>query len=382
MSAPLEPIDGHDAGVVFAALREALTSDGPAVFPVADASVPAAGFPTTVPRAVALVVQTSGSTAAPKRVMLTADAVLASASASAAAVGGSGQWLLALPAHYIAGANVLIRSIAAGTTPVVLGAGHFDARAFAAAASTLTAEKRFTSLVPAQLARVVEAGEKDPTVRDAAARFDRILVGGQASDPALIDRAAALGIRATRTYGSSETGGGCVYDGSPIGDTGVAIIDGEVHLSGSVLALGYLGDAARTAAAFVTHDDRRWYRTGDNGERSPDGRLRITGRADNVIISGGEKVSLDALERFVRSLQGFADAVVVGAPSAQWGQVPVVAVPAGHAPDLAELRALVGDAFGAAARPARIIELPAMPLLPSGKPDRRAIAARAIADAG
>ncbi|MEJ3405429.1 AMP-binding protein [Rathayibacter sp. YIM 133350] len=374
MTRPLARIDGTDPDAVMRSLRDALTGEGPALFPAAAGASPHP-LPEHVPRATALVVETSGSTGAPKRVALSTDALLASAAASAVALGGAGQWLLAVPAHYIAGAQVLVRSIAAGTDPVLLPAGHFEARAFAAAADRLDADLRFTSLVPAQLARVVEAAASDAAVQASVARFARILVGGQAAPQALIDRAASLGIAVTRTYGSSETAGGCVYDGVPIGDTRAAIVDGVVELSGSSLALGYLDDDDRTRAAFPEHDGRRWYRTGDLGEFLPDGRLRVTGRADDVIISGGEKVSLGAVERIVRSLPGLEDAVVLAAPSPEWGQVPVVvaAPPAAHA-ELPEIREAVAARSGAAARPARLELLAAFPVLSSGKPDRRALA--------
>ena len=120
---------------------------------------------------IALVVETSGSTDAPKRVLLSADALRASAAATEAALGGPGQWLLALPAHYIAGAQVLVRSIVAGTEPVVLDGEHFDPVAFAAASAQLDRRMpRYTSLVPVQLARLVEAARTRPQGRRRAAR--------------------------------------------------------------------------------------------------------------------------------------------------------------------------------------------------------------------
>ncbi|MET0724890.1 MAG: AMP-binding protein [Leifsonia sp.] len=375
MTRPLVRIDGSQPSVVLAALRAALTGDGPAVFPTAEtaSAVPA---PAEVQKAVALVVETSGSTGAPKRVAITTDALLASAAGSAAALGGAGQWLLALPAHYIAGAQVLVRSIAAETEPVLLGPGHFDPVGFARAAESLDADLRFTSLVPAQLGRIVDAAATDAGVLAAARRFTRILVGGQATPPAVLQRAAELGIAVTRTYGSSETSGGCVYDGVPIGATRIAIRDGAVELSGPSLALGYLDDEERTAAVFVEHDGRRWYRTGDVGEIDADGRLRVLGRADDVIISGGVKVPLGAVERRVRTMPGLEDAVVVAVAHPLWGEAPAVAVSGTRPhPSLEEVRGHVGAELGSAARPA-LLEVFDLPTLASGKPDRRAIAAR------
>jgi O-succinylbenzoic acid--CoA ligase len=387
---PLARLTATGADVV-PLLRAALAGDGPALLarPV-DAPV-AAGDPpppAQVERRVALVVETSGTTSRPKRVALSADALLASAAASQTALGAPGQWILALPTHYIAGLQVLVRSIAAGTAPAVLAPGSFDPRAFAGLAASMDARvARYTSLVPTQLHRLVEAAEgaaEGGRVRDAVRRLDAILVGGQATPPHLVDRAAALGWRVVRTYGSSETAGGCVYDGVPVATAEVAVVDGQVELAGPMLAEGYLGDPAATDAAFGEHDGRRWYRTGDGGELV-DGVLRITGRLDDVVISGGEKLRLAAVEEAARSLAawhpGLGEAVAVPGEHAGWGQRPVVFVPGSVEPALAErVRRELAARLGRVAGSALVRGLDAMPTLPSGKPDRRAL--RALADAG
>lgn len=348
-----------EARPVFAALRDALSGSGPAIL----VGEPKDAVPRAVPRRIALVVETSGSTARPKRVALGADALLASAAASASAVGGHGQWLLALPVHYIAGLNVLVRSIASETEPVMLADGSFDPLAFTAAAERMDAELRFTSIVPAQLTRLLATEAAFPALR----RFNRILVGGQSTPQPMLDRAGELGISLTRTYGSSETSGGCVYDGVPIGNVEARIADGQVELAGAVLADGYLDDEERTAAAFVDDGGKRWYRTGDTGELSR-GALGVTGRLDDVIISGGLKVSLAEVERVVRTMHGQTDAVVVSAPSERWGEVPVLVTT--REVDLAALRTTVAAALGTAAAPDRVVLVRAMPALGSGKPDR------------
>ncbi len=364
---PLAVVPAGDPGAVLAALALALDADGPAVLP---SDGDPRGLPAEVEQRVALVVETSGSTGRPKRVTLSADALLASAAASDSSLGGPGQWLLALPAHYIAGVNVLVRSLAAQTEPVILRPGHFEPSEFAAAALRLDADLRYTSLVPAQLASLLEAAGEDLDILEQLRRFDRILVGGQATSPELMSRAVELGLNLTRTYGSSETSGGCVYDGVPIGTVRARVSAGEVELSGPVLAEGYLDDPERTATAF--HDDGvRWYRTGDTGE-IVGGVLTVTGRLDGLIISGGVKVSLDAVERVARGLAGLADAVAVRARSERWGEVPVI-VTTGEMP-LVELRAVVAERLGRASAPAAILTLGELPLLPSGKPDRVAMA--------
>ncbi|MBM7389445.1 O-succinylbenzoic acid--CoA ligase [Clavibacter michiganensis] len=388
----LERLTASGADVV-PLLRAALAGDGPALLARPVDAVVAAGDPpppAEVERRVALVVETSGTTSQPKRVALSSDALLASAAASQAALGAPGQWILALPTHYIAGLQVLVRSIAAGTAPAVLAPGSFDPRAFAELAASMDARVAgYTSLVPTQLHRLVEAAEDGAAgddarrIRDGVRRLDAILVGGQATPPHLVDRAAALGWRVVRTYGSSETAGGCVYDGVPVATAEVAVVDGQVELAGPMLAEGYLGDPAATDAAFGEHDGRRWYRTGDGGE-VVDGVLRITGRLDDVVISGGEKLRLAAVEEAVRSLAAWdarlGEAVAVPGEHAGWGQRPVVFAPGAVGPELAErVRRELAARLGRVAGSAVVRGIDAMPTLPSGKPDRRAL--RALADA-
>lgn len=363
---------------IMPALRRAL-GGGPAVLPrpgaagtVAAASAVDAELPSSVPTPIALVVETSGSTGSAKRVALRADALLAGAAAADAALGGPGQWLRCLPGHYIAGLNVMIRSIAAGTEPVELdqrfGAG-FTAAGFVEAASRMDWPRRYVSLVPAQLSLLLDA----PEAHAALTRFDALLVGGQATPAALVERARAVGARVVRSYGSSETSGGCVYDGVPLAGVDVSIVDGEVWIAGPVLADGYLGDEALTAERFV--DGR--YRTGDLGELV-DGVLTVTGRLDDVIISGGLKVSLAAVERAVRELPGLATALVVRGPHPRWGEVPVLVVTERDGPiDLEAVRTAVEPAVGAAGRPDRLLVVAGLPMLPTGKPDRRALEVRA-----
>jgi O-succinylbenzoic acid--CoA ligase len=225
---------------------------------------------------------------------------------------------------------------------------------------------KYTSLVPAQLARLVEFEDLEPL-----RRLDRILVGGQAMPVSLAARALELGLNVTRTYGSSETSGGCVWDGVPLGNTEARIVDGRVELSGSVLAHGYLDDPERTAAAFVEHDGKRWYRTDDTGHLV-DGVLSVSGRVDDVIVSGGVKVSLAEVEAAVRGMPGLSAAVVVAAPHPEWGETPVVVTEVAVALD--DVREAVGLALGRAAAPSRVVVVPSIPMLASGKPDRLSIA--------
>ena len=354
-------VDSADTGAVLAGLRAALSGDGPAILPHPGRP---AGLVETVEQRVAVVVETSGSTGRPKRVALGADALLASAAASEVALGGPGQWLMALPSHYIAGINVLVRSLASQTEPITIAPGSIR---FVDAASELDSALRFVSLVPTQLARLVEQDDALEALR----RFDRILIGGQATPIALLARALELGLKVTRTYGSSETSGGCVWDGEPIGDTQVRVVDGRIELAGSVLAHGYLGDPARTDTAFHEAQGQRWYRTDDTGT-VVGGILSVTGRVDDVIISGGVKISIAEVEAAVRSLPGLGGAVVVAAPHPEWGETPVVV--SAVAVSIVQVRDAVAAALGRASAPTRIVVVGTIPLLDSGKPDRVTLA--------
>lgn len=374
----LERIDASDARAVLRGLRGAVLGAGPAI--ALSAGSAGVDLPREVPAGTAVVVTTSGSSGYPKSVALSRSALTSSALATAARI-GSGSWLLALAPGYIAGVQVLVRALVAGNEPAILG-GPFRTASFVAAASSMASSRggervpTFTSLVPAQLQTLLD----DPDGCRALAGFEAVLVGGQALPAPLAARAAEAGVRVVRTYGSSETAGGCVYDGIPLGGVDVRIVDGEVRLSGPTLADGYLGDPALTDAVFVRDAAGvRWYRTGDAG--SFDGRLAVTGRIDNVIVSGGVNVSLDRVERVVRTLPGFVDAVVVPVADARWGQASVVVVADGGglldgvAAARERVREAVGDQVGAPARPRSVVAVPRIPLLPSGKPDRAALRA-------
>lgn len=309
-----------------------------------------------------VVVVTSGSTGSGRAVLLPAAALEASATATHARLGGAGNWLLALPVSAIAGLQVLCRSVLSGGRPEVLRKGE----PLSAAVGRMSGGRRYTSLVPTQLRRYLD---EEP---DALRSFDAVLVGGAATDPALLARARGAGVRVVTTYGMTETAGGCVYDGRPLDGVGVRVTDG-VELSGPTLALGYRLDPAATEAAFAGG----WFRTRDAGAIDPSGRLTVTGRLDDVVISGGVNVAPAAVEAALREHPEVADAVVFGRPDPTWGQRVVAAVvPApGGRPDLTGLRTWVSARLGSPAAPRQLHVLDALPLLHTGKPDRRAVAA-------
>ena len=384
MTAPLglRAIPTADRAWLLAALGDALAGGAP-VLPVPDESdvaTPAvkALQDGPLPEGTALVVRTSGSSGVPKAVALSAAALRASAEATHARLGGPGQWLVALPTHLISGLQMLVRSAVAGETPVFFD-GPFDAAGLLDAAAEMTGARRYVSVVPVQLAQLLHLAEGDSAAADALRAFDAVLVGGQAVSLELRQRAHELGVELRRSYGMTETAGGCVYDGVEIGDTLVRIRGGEVQLAGPSLALGYVGDDALTDECFITHEGldgsvTRWYRTGDAGELLG-GMLTVTGRLDRVIISGGINVSLDEVERVVSSFDGWQAAVAVGTAHEKWGEtVCLVTERLGEGSSPFDVvRAAVREQLGAAAGPESFAELPELPRLAGGKPDLRAI---------
>ncbi|HEX3257604.1 MAG TPA: AMP-binding protein [Pseudonocardia sp.] len=409
-------VDGSPGRV--AELVEALAAaldGGPPVLPVPVGARPGV---TRAPAGTAVVIATSGSTGEPKLVALSAAALRASARATEARLGGPGRWLLALPAEHVAGVQVIVRALLAGAAPAVLDLrAGFRPDAFAAATAALGPGRRYTSLVPTQLSRILDAGQGSrqdapaaieggaaSTAIEALRSYAAVLVGGAALDPATRERALAAGVRVVTTYGMSETAGGCVYDGVPLDGVTVDLDpDGRIVLGGPTLASGYLTPTA-TATAEATDDagsggaggaaagERAGFvggrfRTGDLG-RWRDGRLEVVGRADDVIVTGGEKVAPAAVERVLAAQPGVRAACVVGLPDAEWGQVVAAAVvwnaatetgaptatPATPEPDAESLREAVRAALGRAAVPRRIVAVAEIPLRGIGKPDRAAVA--------
>jgi O-succinylbenzoic acid--CoA ligase len=298
------------------------------------------------------VVETSGSTGTPKRVVLSRRAMLASATASAARVGGSGPWLLALPATYVAGLNVIVRSLVAGHEPVQLGDSFADAAAAVGPGG-------FVSLVPTQLRRLLDTDA--PALRD----FHTVLLGGGPIDPALRERAAEAGVRVVATYGSAETCGGCVYDGLPLDGVALALgADGRVRLGGPVLFDGYQGDPRLTSEVLVDG----WFLTSDAGRIDEDGRLRLLGRLDDMVVTGGVNVPAPAVAARLRAHPAVAAAEVLGVPDEEWGN-RLVAFVVGAA-TLDELRDWVAVERPRSWAPRQLVVLPEIPLLPNGKPDR------------
>ncbi|MEZ0164937.1 o-succinylbenzoate--CoA ligase [Kineococcus sp. LSe6-4] len=326
----------------------------------------------------AVVVATSGSTGTPKGALLPAGALRASAAATDARLApgaGTRQWVLALPAHHVAGLQVLLRSVRAGTEPVVLPAGPSTPAAFVAATAAATGTHLLTSLVPTQLVRLLDAGEE---AEAALRRYAAVLVGSAATPAPLLARARAAGVRVVTTYGSSETCGGCVYDGRPLDGVHADVREGRLVLSGPVVARGYRGLPGHPA--FPAGPGPRTFRTDDTGEVAG-GRVRVLGRVDDLITTGGLKLAPGLVEEALSGTPGIGEVVVVGVPDAEWGQrVVACVVPAGTAPTLAEVRDRVAGVLDRWAAPRQVLVLPELPLRGPGKPDRARLRALAAGD--
>ena len=321
---------------------------------------------------VALVAATSGTTGAPKGALLSAAALSASASATHDRIGGPGSWLLALPPYHIAGLQVLVRSVLAGTAPVELDvSAGFNVAQLPGAVRKLGGGRRYTSLVAAQLAKALS----DPAAATALAELDAVLMGGGPAPQPILDAAAAAGITVVRTYGMSETSGGCVYDGVPLDGVRLRLLtDGRIAIGGTTLAKGYRNPAEPDPFA-----EPGWFRTDDLGAVDDAGVLSVLGRVDDAISTGGLTVLPQLVEAALRTHPAVSDIAVFGLPDDRLGQrvVAAVVVSDGCAPPaLDALRAHVTHTLDATAAPRELHILDALPRRGIGKVDRTELVRR------
>jgi o-succinylbenzoate---CoA ligase len=321
----------------------------------------------TADEAEPLWVRTSGTSGEPKDVMLSASALRASATATLRRLGGPGRWTLALPAHYVAGLQVIVRSILGGTSPVVL-ADHED---LPGASAATTGNRRYLAIVPTQLHRWLA----DEAALEALRGYDAVLLGGAQAAERDLTTARAAGVPIVTTYGMSETCGGCVYDGLPLDGVAVALgAGGRIRIAGPVLFDGYAGRPDLTASAL----DDGWLTTPDLGEFDEDGLLRVLGRADDVVVTGGVNVPVAAVEAIVQALPGVGSCLVVGRPDVEWGEVVCAVVQPSRGADTSELtldriRDAVSSRHPRAWAPRELVLAEELPLLESGKVDRGAV---------
>ena len=344
----VSPIDGAwPTTQIMASLAKALVSDGPALGFGAVTS-------TEVEAKTAVVVTSTGSTGANKEISLSAGALLASAKAANKSLNASfGEtWSLLLPLTHIAAVNVLVRSLELGTIPVNLTdyQGEYP-------------KVEYTAIVPTQLFNALNG---DDRLLRHLQSVKAVLVGGAALTSELQEQATNAGIKVVTTYGMSETSGGCVYNGAPLEGVQVAISDsGFIKVSGPVLATN------------LDLDSQNWFVTSDLGE-IVDGQLKVLGRGDDVIISGGENFSLSEIESTISASFSNFEFAAFAVSSEKWGQELHVAVVNAPTDFSQEVARLLIEKFGNAAKPKRFHQLATLPLIGIGKVDRSALAQLAM----
>jgi O-succinylbenzoic acid--CoA ligase len=322
---------------------------------------------------VALVVGTSGTTGTPKGALLTAGALTASASATHDRLGGPGSWLLALPPYHIAGLQVLVRSVLAGSVPVELDVTHagFDVTELPGAIRRLGPGRRYTSLVATQLAKALA----DPAATAALTELDAVLLGGGPAPRPILAAATAAGVAVVRTYGMSETAGGCVYDGVPLDGVALRVKDdGRIVIGGATLAKGYRNPVDPDPFA-----EPGWFHTDDVGTVDGAGVLTVLGRADDAISTGGLTVLPQPVEAALGTHPAVGDCAVFGVADDRLGQRVVAAIVVrggSEAPTLEALRAHVTRTLDATAAPRELHVVDALPRRGIGKVDRMALVRR------
>ena len=309
---------------------------------------------------ICLIVGTTGSTGIRKSVALSSAAVLASARASLDYLQARpGQtWALLLPLHHIAGINVLIRALDLGTTPV-------DLRDVTEYANT-----DFSAVVPTQIFQALNGDEKLLAHLQSS---KKVLVGGAQLQEDLLRRAIDSGISVVRTYGMSETSGGCIYEGTPLKGVALRISDaGLIEISGPVLTSGYLNNPELWSQQYRDG----WFTTSDHGVID-NGILKVLGRSDDVYNTGGEKVSLTHVDEILHTAFPHLQWCAVAVDDAQWGQRLVVAVSGGENPSIHEVSAVLSSALGDIAKAKQLLVFDELPLIGIGKIDRAQIIDRA-----
>jgi len=283
----------------------------------------------------ALIVPTSGSTGEPKGAVLTHAAIAASARAVAARldITSADHWLACLPLAHVGGLSVVTRALVLGTRLTVVPG--FDADTVASSDATLT------SLVGTALRRAD------------VSRFRAVLLGG-GRPPA--DRPS----NCITTYGMTETGSGVVYDGYPLDGVELDIRDDEVWVRGPMLMRGYRDGSN----PFIDG----WLPTGDIGSIAPDGRLSVSGRRGDMIVTGGEKVWPEPVEQVLLSHPDIDDAAVVGVDDPEWGSVVVARIVTDRDDlSLDEVRDHVRATLAPWAAPRRLIRVDAIERTALGK---------------
>ena len=326
---------------LMARIAKALVSDGPALSltPISRE---------TVPSRTALVVTTTGSSGSAREIGLSASALLTSARSSNKYLGAEfgNTWSLLLPLNHIAGINVLIRSLELGTTPTNLIGyeGKFP-------------KVDFTAIVPTQLFRALNG---DANLLEHLQSAKAVLVGGAALTSALRLQAESAGINVIETYGSTETSGGCIYDGTPLEGIEVSIgTDNRIAIKGKVVAHELFSEDG-------------WYYTSDAGHFEGE-KLIVDGRIDDVVITGGENVSLTAIERVIAQTYPDLQVAAFAVTDPEWGQAIHLAIVGGERTFEGAIQSALDNELGVASKVKRFHYIAELPLIGIGKVDRRAL---------
>ena len=319
---------------------------------VIDASFTASSLPNGRPMqdGDALVIASSGSTGAPKGIIHTHSSLLAGAQASASRLQltSDDHWLVCIPVSHVGGFSVISRALHIGAALTLLPA--FDVAAVQEAAKNGATH---ASLVATALSRID------------ASLFRTILLGGSSAPDNLPSNVIA-------TYGMTETGGGVVYNGQPLDNVEIKIVDGEIFLRCPMLMRAYRDDQT------ISITDG-WYATGDIGEIDENGKLSVRGRQSDMIITGGENVWPSVVEYSLASHPLVNQVVVRGMPDTTWGQRVVAYVvlnDAAQTPEvklLSDLREHVKQTLPAFCAPQQIVVLAEIPRTSLGKVDVQAL---------
>lgn len=313
---------------------------------------------TTTAGGAALVVFTSGSTGLPKGVRLSLINLQAAASASADHLGHGpdDDWLLAMPLHHVGGISIVVRQVYTGGSVTMLP--RFDP---AEVASAMKGRVTMVSVVPTMLSRLLDHGPFSD--------LRAVLVGGGPIPSGLLERAVETGMPVLPTYGMTETFGQVAtlrpdaplaYEAHPLPGVEVRVEpDGRIALQSPQISSGYVGEPDRPDS---------WLVTNDLGELGDGGALRVLGRADTMVVTGGENVSPERVEAVVRQHPDVEDAVVVGVPDTEWGQM-LVCLHQGGPDDLGDWVAQRLPGFMV---PKRWVRVDSLPRTSIGKPDREA----------
>ncbi len=315
---------------------------------------------------IGVVLSTSGTTGTPKGAQLTAAALVASACATHDRLGGPGQWLLALPTYHVAGFQVLVRSVLADTVPTTVAAS-FDPADLVSAIQAMGRGRRYTSLVAAQLDKAL----RDERAAAALATLDAVLIGGGPMPVGIAEKALKAGVSVVKTYGMSETAGGCVYDGVPLDGVEIRVDEGgRISLGGPTVAAGYRNPVTPDPFA-----EPGWFRTDDVGVVDDSGTLRVLGRADDAISTGGLTVMPGVVEAALSTHPAVAECAVFGVTDERLGQrvVAAVVVTAGSSVTLSQLRSHVTGTLPSTAAPRELHVVAELPRRGIGKVDRRAL---------